>query len=217
VHTTQHSVLLALFCALLLGVTLPPRAARAQHPLCPPPAAEDTYFYTCRPNSADMVARFIYDFTVRHLFKSPDTLEIPSDKLLAVLGLQKILDPSNADVTAFLAKRDSVTFTPLDRTTGEFVSKGSSGAQTLTISNDKFGVSLELSLPETVQGLYWRSPDALEAQFYKGHGIRFHISGANASDYEDDIQCISITRARIRATTGDPTHRYLMGLFDKCP
>jgi hypothetical protein len=201
------------FCS----VVTPASSAFAQRPLCPAPTAEDSYYLTCRPGTTDRVAAFLYDFSVRHLLKSSDTFSIQTSDVLDVLDLQKILDPANPDVKTLLDVRPAIDFTPLDRSTGEFLSKGPTGPQTLKASNDQLGIALELTIPEVVQGLYWRSPAHLELQFYKGHGIRFHLSGPKVTEFEETLQCISITGSRARATTGDPTHRYLATFFETCP
>lgn len=192
-------------------------AALAQHPLCPAPAPEDTYYVMCESPGRDQVQKFLYDFTVRHLFKGPESFEIASDTLIDVLGLRKIFDLSNPDVQAWLADRPSIQFTPLDGSTGDFISKNPKGPQTLNVSDDKAGIALQMDFPEVVQGLYWRSPAHLELQFYRGHAIRFHLSSRQGTKSEDELQCVSIAASRARATTADPQHRYLMSAFDKCP
>lgn len=213
---TKRRCLLLGFCVGILIATTLPEVARAQHPLCAPPSAEDSYYYTCRPGSKALVAKFLYDLSVRHVLKADDSFDVPTDKFLGILDMQKILEPTNPDVTALLEQRPAITFTPLDNTTGEFISKGT-GPQTLQVASQTLGISLELTVPEVVQGLYWRSPAHLELQFYKGHGIRFHLSGTHVTEYEEGMQCISISAERARVTTADPLHRYLISLYERCP
>ena len=220
--------------AFLVGLAAGATRAEGQHPLCPAPSAEDSYYFTCRAGNKDQVARFLHDFSVRHLLRSEDRFEIPTDVLLQAFGLDTIFDPSNPSVKAMLERRPKVEFIPLDRSTGEFVSKivepkntpaarpaptpsPTKGPETLTVANERIGVTLEITLPEVVQGLYWRSPAHLELQFYKGHNIGFHLSGRNIEEYEEGLECISITASRARATTADPLHRYLMSFYEGCP
>jgi hypothetical protein len=216
VREPMHRAFKALLWVSFSGMMALPGSAYAQHPLCPAPTAEDTYYFTCRPGTDRLVASFLYDFSIRHLFKGPETFEIPTESLLDVLDLGKLLDSKKDDRKTLLKDRPVVVFRPLDGTTGEFKSVSATGSQTFKISYPDLSSAGELTIPEVIEGLYWRSPAHLELQFYKGHGIHFRLTGPGVPDYEDGLQCLSITASRARATTGDPTHRYFMSLFERC-
>ena len=164
-----------------------------------------------------MVGSFLYDLSVRHLLISDDSFDVESKEILKVLDLEKFLSPDAPEIQQLLSDRPAVHFKPLDRSTGEFISTGTKGEQVVSGTNEKFGITLEATIPEVVQGLYWRSPAHLELQFYKGHAIAFHLSGKKINEYQERLDCVSLTARSARATTTDPAHRYLLNLFDRCP
>jgi hypothetical protein len=201
--------------------------AGAQHPLCPAPAPGETYYIYCPNRAQAFVESFLYDFTVSQLFKSSDPIELPVAKVVEALGLDKLLFPTDQQRLAMTEARPTVEFRPLDRhddemngkgysSSGEFVSKSATGPQTLQSTDPLTGATVTIELPETIQGLYWRSPSHLELKFYAGHGVRFAIGAPGSAEFKDAVQCISVSRSEVRATTGSADNRSLLGRFGGC-
>jgi hypothetical protein len=209
---TSNALLWASF-ATSIAVADP---AWAQHPLCPAPAPDDSYYVTCRLGGDRVVTSFLYDFSVRHLFTSPDAFEIPTATIFGFLDDPMAVQADPDARAAFLKNRPTVVFRPIDATTGEFKSEGANGEQTLTVSHPALGSTVVVTVPAVVQGLYWRSPGHLDLQFYRERGVRFRITAPGAPDFDEALQCVSITPFRARATTADPKHRHLIDLFEGC-
>ncbi len=215
---------------LCLGLAslVSPAVALAQHPLCPAPSPQDTYFVYCSPYPSDVVSAFLYDFSVSQLFKGRKTFEVPTDAFIESLGLGTLLFSNADDRRKLLADRPAVEFRPLDRlgddlvgkgysSSGEFILRGLAGAQTLVTRDPLTNASVRVDLPEVVQGLYWRSPAHLELQFYAGHGIKFTLSNAGGeATFQEALQCVSMSQSEMRATTADPKHRNLLARFGSC-
>jgi hypothetical protein len=206
----------AVVSGLLLLLGLQPAAA-SQHPLCPDPTANDTYFYVCRPGMQSAIAKVLYDFTVDHLYRPPAPFERKLPALLQAVGLDVSSDPDDPKLRSLFEQRGNVEFTRLDESSGEFVIKGPQAdtvAVERTFMNNIYKV--DLALPETIQGLYWRSPIHLELMFYKGHGVHLRLSSGTGPALDQDVLCLSVTPERTRVVTADPTHRHLVMLYEDC-
>jgi hypothetical protein len=204
--------------AALAAIALLSLASMAvAQPLCAAPSPLDVYYTSCKPGARDQVARFLYDLSVRHLLLSEGTVDVPALTFLKLLGLDRFFDPElNPEAHAGLEARDIISFRPLDRYSGEVLSTAESGA-TLNAVDDRVGLKLEVNIPVSVQGLYWRSPGHLEVKFYKGHEIAFRLRSNDGSELADRISCLSINGMEARAQTHDPEARHLLIGFEKCP
>jgi len=204
-----------------------PALVRAQHPLCPAPNQKDVYYIYCSPYAQGLVEDFLYDFSVSQLFKSPRSFNLPTELVIDSMGFGNLLFSTDTERQNTLAERPTVEFHPFDAlgtdlagkgysSSGEFISKGLSGAQTLQTIDSVTGVRVKIEVPEILQGLYWRSPAHLEMQFYPGHALRYTVGDSDEPAVDPDaILCVSITRSGARATTADPTHQ-LLSRFGAC-
>lgn len=202
-------------------------AASAQQPLCPPPSAEDTYFQYCSPYTEAGVQTFLYDFAVSQLYKGDQGFEVPTSSIIDTMGLGPLLFATAEERQKMLDARPTVKFRPFDRmgaemagkgysSSGEFISTGLAGAQVLKTVDPLTKASVEVEVPEVVQGVYWRSPAHLELQFYAGHAVRFTLGQGAAPTYQEAVRCVSISRSGARAVTADPRHRHLLSRFGVC-
>jgi hypothetical protein len=204
---------------LVAGLTLTPTAAPAsQHPLCPQPRPDDTYYHVCRAGLRPAVSKFLHDLSVDHLYLPPATFSRQIGTVLQTLGMDAFIEADAAELQPRLDTHGNIEFTRLDESTGEFLNKGS-GPETLAVERTYLGrkYQITLTLPETLQGLYWRSPIQLELMFYKGHGLRLHLVPSGGEPFEQDIVCVSVTPERARVVTADPNHRHLIAVYEDCP
>jgi len=164
------------------------------------------------------VSKLLFAFTLDHLYRPPPPFQRDVAGLLQALGLGTFFDLNDPKLHPIIEQRGTVEFTRLDESSGEFVNKGS-GAATLSVEHAELGstFAIDLTLPEVIQGLYWRSPLHLELMFYKGHTVRFNFRSGAHDKFEEDILCLSATPERTRVVTGDPSHRHLMIFYQDCP
>lgn len=199
--------------ALLLGR----EAAATPRPLCPAPAADDVYYSVCRSGFRGVVARFVDDFTVDQLHQQSRPFRRDVADFLTSLGVEVYIHVDDALTQELLEHRSVVEFNRLDAASGEFISKGG-GNETFELHPALLGdkASLQLQLPETVQGLYWRSPLHLEFMFYQGHRVHFRFNWGDGTPFEQEVACISVTPERTLVTTTDPDHRQAVIMYENC-
>jgi hypothetical protein len=201
----------------ILVFVLLPGYAWAQHPLCPQPAALDTYYVSCRPNTHLVVARFLYNLSIQHLLKDGDEFPVSLKAFLAMFGVDAMFRSDASAWDALMSASDDLVFRPIDNDVGEFLGGVPTGPQTLTATDETTGVRIEVTVPTRLRGLYWRTPANLDLRFYKGDVVRVRmLGGDNDVQYDAALQCISITDTGTRVVTSDPAHRYLLVGFDRC-
>lgn len=169
-------------------------AGAADVPVCPPPAAGEVVRSACRTWDAAAVAKLLDQITVDHLFKR----ELPGFERTWMQIVGPLQSKNLVESEAFLKlarELEPLRFTQLDRTSGTVSAHFASSVREADVDALGFGdgVKLHLSFPESLDGGYWRGPDALQVAFWEKYRLALRVERAGAVVAEGEVACLALS------------------------
>jgi hypothetical protein len=169
-------------------------ASAADFPVCPPPAAGEAVRSACRPWDAAAVVKILDDLTIDHLFKR----ELPGFERTWTQLVTPLQSKNLVESEAFqkLARDlEPLRFTQLDRTTGTLSSHLASAPRQADVDALGFGeaVRLHVRFPETLDGGYWRGPDALQVAFWEKYRLALTVTRGDTVLAGGEVACLSLS------------------------
>ena len=85
---------------------------------------------------------------------------------------------------------------------------------TIVVGNATTDVSL--SLPERIEGGYWRTPGVLQMAFWKDRQVHIHVDVPGGDPFDADIECAAISGDGVRLVTSGDDIADVLVRFDSC-
>jgi hypothetical protein len=192
--------------------------AAAQQPVCAQPDPERPVYELCAPGARFVVSAILTDLAIDETIRGQGAPILREPRaLFHSVASQTTLD-KNPALDEFLTHLSPVKLTRFDTATGALrmdVGEEERNFHSTIVLGDA-ATDLSLSLPERIEGGYWRTPGALQMAFWKDRRIRIHVNVSSGEPFDAEIECAAISGDGIRlVTSGDDIPDVLVH-FDSC-
>jgi len=194
-------------------------AALAQSPVCPRPIPDRPVHVACAPGGRFAAAAILSNFAIDQTMRGDvGTFQRAPHGIFTSVTSQETQD-GNAALGAWLARLAAASFTRLDTATGTLRMDVDEEDRSFTtrMETGETTTDLSLTLPQRVEGGYWRTPGVLQIAFWKGRRVGFKASVAGASELASEVECLTISGDGIRLLLSADEAPDVLVRFDSCP
>jgi hypothetical protein len=202
----------------IVAVIVTASRTEAQLPVCPQPEPDRPVYELCAPGARFVIAPILANLAIDVTIRGEGGPILREPRALFRSIASRTTQEKNPALDEFLDHLPPVKLTKLDTATGTLRLDVGEDERTFhsTIVVGESSTELSLSLPERIEGGYWRTPGVLQMAFWKGQRVGLHVDVGGVGQLDAEIECTVISGDGIRlVTSGDDVPDVLVR-FDGC-